>query len=323
LHASTTDIRIAAFVWLLAFLGCTSSAPTGRAIPLPPNTFAFAVFGDGPYRWPETGRFDRLIEDVNSAQVEWLVHVGDIFWYPCSDGHYRRMLDKLNTIEHPVVYTPGDNEWADCHERIAGHYDPQERLRVLRSTFFARPGRTIGACPMRVVSQADDPNFSEFVENVRWVRGGFVFITVHMLLTPPVAETDEVALRRGGAAIAWMDSAFAIAHRDRLNGVVIAMQGDPGLDYSRHTPQSFMPFIARMEEQTRSFKGSVLLIHGDSHIQRFDQPLKDENGVPAPNFWRLEAFGSPHIGWVRVAIDSVAGKILWCEPREMKGWGKR
>ena len=47
-----------------------------------------------------------------------------------------------------------------------------------------------------------------------------------------------------------------------------------------------------------------------------------DSGVPYPNFWRLEAFGSPRIGWERVVIDSVAGKIVSVEPRKMKRWGK-
>lgn len=311
------------FVLLLVLCGCSAKAPDAPPRPLPPNSFAFAVYGDGPYRTWEVGRFKRMIEDVNRSELAWFVHVGDMFWYPCSDAHYRESLVALNSIQHPVVYTPGDNEWADCGEVMAGNKDPQERLRMLRSVFFAKPGRSIGACPMRVDTQAENPTYSEFVENQRWVRGGFVFITVHVLLTPPDAETDEQALRRGGAAIAWMDDAFTIARRDSLSGVMIAMQGDPGLDYRRHVPQSFMPFIARMEEQTRSFHGQVVLIHGDSHLQRFDQPLKDENGVPAPNFSRIEAFGSPNIGWVRVVVDSVAGKIVEVEPRKMRGWGAR
>jgi hypothetical protein len=312
------------FILLLVLCGCSAAkAPDAPPPPLPPNSFAFAVFGDGPYRSWETGRFKKMIQDVNRTELEWFLHVGDMFWYPCSDKNYRQSLDALNTIEHPVVYTPGDNEWADCGEVIAGNRDPQERLRMLRSVFFARPDRSIGACPMRVATQAEHPTFSEFVENQRWVRGGFVFITVHVLLTPPDAETDEQALRRAGAAIAWMNEAFDIARRDSLSGVMIAMQGDPGLNYHRRVPQSFMPFIARMEEQTRSFSGQVVLIHGDSHLQRYDQPLKDENGVPAPNFSRIESFGAPNIGWVRVVVDSVAGKIVAVEPRKMRGWGTR
>jgi hypothetical protein len=310
-------------VMVLLVTACAASAPDDPPAPLPKDCFAFAVFGDGPYRSWEVGRFDRMIEDVNATDLAFFVHVGDAFWYPCSDESYDTAVAKLNRIRHPVVYTPGDNEWADCGDMIAGKHDPQERLRKLRADFFPHTGRTLGACPMRVTSQGESPAYSEFVENVRWVRGGFVFITVHMLLTPPEAETDEQALRRGGAAIAWMDEAFAIARRDSLSGVVIAMQGDPGLHYHRNIPLSFMPFIARMEEQTRSFAGQVVLIHGDSHLQRFDQPLKDESGTPAPNFWRIESFGSPDIGWVRVVVDSVAGTIVAAEPRKMRGWGTR
>jgi hypothetical protein len=308
---------------ILLATGCAASAPDDPPAPLPAGCFAFAVFGDGPYRSWEVGRFDKMIEDVNATDLAFFLHVGDMFWYPCSDANYAAALEKLNRIRHPVVLTPGDNEWADCGELVAGNHDPQERLQKLRSMFYPTPGRTLGACPMRVVSQGESPAYSEFVENARWVRGGFMFVTVHVLLTPPEAETDEQALRRGGAAIAWMDEAFAIARRDSLGGVVIAMQGDPGLNYHRNVPLSFMPFIARMEEQTRSFAGEVVLIHGDSHMQRFDQPLKDDDGVPASNFHRIESFGSPDIGWVRVVVDSVAGKIVGVEPRRMRGWGAR
>jgi hypothetical protein len=306
------------FLFLLMITGCSAPA-LEPAVPLPPNSFAFAVFGDGPYRPWEVERYHRMIEDVNRSDVAWLIHIGDIFWYPCSDAHYRQTLDDFNSIQHPVIYTPGDNEWADCGGWIAGHHNALERLRFLRATFFARPGVTLGAHPMRVTSQAENPRYAQYVENVRWIRGGFVFATVHMLFADKAAESDTISVYRSRAAIKWMDEAFAIAHRDSLSGVVIAMQGDPGLDYHRHVPDSFVNFINRLELRTQRFPGQVLLIHGDSHLQRFDQPLKDANGQPYPNFWRLETFGSPNIGWVRVVVDSVAGKIIECEPRKMRG----
>jgi hypothetical protein len=37
------------------------------------------------------------------------------------------------------------------------------------------------------------------------------------------------------------------------------------------------------------------------------------------NFTRLETFGSPDIGWVRVVVDSVAGRVVEIEPRLMQG----
>lgn len=53
----------------------------------------------------------------------------------------------------PLVYTPGDNEWTDCHRVNNGAYDPLDRLAAVRKTFFPRPGFTLGP-PMRVDSQA-------------------------------------------------------------------------------------------------------------------------------------------------------------------------
>jgi hypothetical protein len=302
--------------------GCAASAPAPSP-PLPPNCFSFAVFGDGPYPVWEDGRWHEVMRDVNRSDVSFLIHVGDIFWFPCNDDHYRERLADFNSISCPVIYTPGDNEWSDCGKRISGHRVPLERLRFLRSTFFAHPGLSLGAHPMRVTSQAENPNYATYVENTRFVRGGFVFATVHMVYADRSAENDTVKAYRSRAAIKWMDEAFALAARKNLNGVVIAMQGDPGLNYYRRVPDSFQNFVNRLEYRTVHFPGTVLLIHGDSHIQRFDKPLKNINGVPYANFWRLEAFGSPRIGWERVVIDSVAGKIVGVEPRKMKGWGTK
>ena len=306
----------------LALAGCHRSA-LAPSPPLPPHCFSFAVFGDGPYPSWENARWKRVIEDVNASDASFFIHVGDIFWFPCSDDHYRERLADFNSIRCPVIYTPGDNEWSDCGHVISGSFEPEERLRYLRSTFFAEPGRSLGAHPMRVTSQAENPAYATYVENVRFVRGGYVFATVHMVFADRAAESDTVSVHRSRAAIKWMDEAFAMAARDSLHGVVIAMQGDPGLNYNRHVPDSFMNFVDRLEYRTTHFQGTVLLVHGDSHIQRFDQPLRDKNRVPYPNFWRLEAFGSPRIGWERVVVDSLSGKIVSVEPRKMKRWCER
>jgi hypothetical protein len=299
------------------------------AQPLPPGCFAFGVFGDGPYRAWEVGRFRRLLHDVNRTDVVWLIHVGDIFMYPCTDDNYRRSLNAMNSIDHPVVYTPGDNEWADCHGDIAGGYDPLERLAFLRSFFFAAPDRSLGAQPMRLESQGEDSTHAEFVENARWVRGGFVFATIHMVgaenATEPYpgrgrAHDAEVA-RRTDAALAWMDDAFALADSRGLKGVVIAMHGSPGLQYHPRPRAGYEAFLDRLEVRVKEFGGPVLLIHGDGHTFRVDHSLRDRaTGEPLANFTRLETFGSPDVGWVRVVVDSVAGEIVVYEPRKTRRW---
>jgi hypothetical protein len=49
----------------------------------------------------------------------------------------------------------------------------------------------------------------------------------------------------------------------------------------------------------------VLLVHGDTHWQRVDQPLRHPvTKLPVANFTRAETFGYPFMGWVEVIVDS-------------------
>jgi hypothetical protein len=291
--------------------------------PLPPNSFAFAVFGDGPYDFREQGRFQRVIDDVNGADVEWFLHVGDIMWTRCSDDALAARLDALNAIRHPVVYTPGDNEWTDCHQR--GGFAPLDRLQRIRSTYFANPSRSIAGAAMPVEAQSANPVWKEFVENARWRRGGFLFLTVHIVgsengavrFRARTAADDSAVVRRTAAALEWIDSAFAIAKADSLSGVVIAIHADPGFERGQRNP--YAAFLAKLEQRTSAFPREVLLIHGDSHEYIVDHPLRRAGTDEVlENFTRLETYGSPDIGWVRVVIDSVAGRVVEFEPRLMR-----
>ena len=67
-----------------------------------------------------------------------------------------------------------------------------------------------------------------------------------------------------------------------------------------------------MTQETVNFSGEVLLIHGDSHRYRFDQPLLDPRTKHAlPNFTRLEVFGYPFMNWVRVRVAQRDGKVTF------------
>jgi hypothetical protein len=74
-----------------------------------------------------------------------------------------------------------------------------------------------------------------------------------------------------------------------------------------------------MAEHTATFPGQVLFIHGDTHEFTLDHPLTRAGTAEVlQNFTRLETFGSPEIGWVRVVIDSVAGRVVEVEPRRVR-----
>jgi hypothetical protein len=56
--------------------------------------------------------------------------------------------------------------------------------------------------------------------------------------------------------------------------------------------------------ETRKFPGQVVLVHGDTHRQRIDQPLEDpETGMTLRNFTRVETHGSPSFGWTKGTVD--------------------
>lgn len=316
-------IPLLSVLWMMgAACGGGEDAPPA---PLPENSFAFGVFGDGPYARRERDRYDRMIREVNRADLQWFIHVGDILGGWCGDDVYRDRLESMNAIRHPVVYTPGDNEWTDCYGREAGGHDPLDRLALIRRTFFRDPDRSLGGRRMRVQTQARNRRYREFRENQRWTRGGFVFATVHLVgsyngTRPFRGRTDahdqEVA-RRTAAAVAWMDEAFEEARRTRARGVVLVTHANIGIDPDEPR-EGYGPFVDALERHVAAFRGPVLLIHGDSHHQRVDHPLRNARGETYRNFTRVESYGSPDIGWTRVVVDSVAGRVTTYEPRRMR-----
>ena len=313
----------ATLLWLasgLALAGCADPPP---AEPPPPGAIAFGVYGDGPYYPWEEPRARRLLADAESAGVDFLIHIGDILGAPCSDEQLGDLRRRLAQVNMPVVYTPGDNEWADCH---AGGYDPLERLEMLRRIYFDDPSSSLGAVPMPVTSQAGDAGFAEFPENLRWTRGSFVFATVHVVgsfdATAQFPERDhrhdrEVA-RRSAAALAWLEAAFDEARANGASGIVLLAHANVRLESGGG--DGYGPFVGALRDHVADFSGNVLFIHGDTHTYRMDQPLADEKGRELANFTRLETFGSPDIGWVRVVVDTVKGEVVEAEPRLMRRW---
>jgi hypothetical protein len=290
---------------------------------------AFTVMGDAPYYWHEARRYEHLVDALDADSLDWVVHVGDLYWKPCSDAKMRERLEVLQRLRHPVVYTPGDNEWADCWGRREGGYDPLDRLDRLRELYFPNPGRSLGGAPMSLAVQASEPAWSEFVEHQRWTRGGIVFATLHLVGSsngmedfPGRGEADDrEARRRTEAATAWLRDTFAEARSASARGVVLLQHADlvfddPADEYRR----AFEPFLSALEEEVAAFDGRVLLAHGDSHDYMVDSPLVDRRtGQALENFTRMQVMGSPEVGWVRVAVDTI-GPTFSFEPRRIPGW---
>jgi hypothetical protein len=270
------------------------------------GAFSFAAFGDTPYFAFEEVRLEQLIHDMNAQPLAFVLHIGDIKSSRdrCDDRLYLARKKLFDTIGHPFIITPGDNDWTDCHRKGGGEYDPLERLRYFRALFFsAQP-----ALPME--RESAQGAFVDYVENARWTIGRVLFVTAHVVgsnnnlgRTP---EADEEYHSRNAADLYWLRESFSLARERGLLGVVVAMHADPRFELppARRARTGFGDLLQALREETIAFGRPVLLIHGDSHIFRLDHPLRDlDSGTPIPIFTRLEVFGSPTAGWVKVTVD--------------------
>jgi hypothetical protein len=153
------------------------------------DKLTIAVFGDWPYSQNLLDKASQLTDSVNADRdVSLVIHVGDIHSgsMPCTSAGILPPIPKSNPgwnqavyyqfqqFKAPMVYTPGDNEWSDCHKsKELSSGDPLKELASVRQLFFAKPGKTLGMSEKTVYSQAQyfDPAYpddAQFVENVMW-----------------------------------------------------------------------------------------------------------------------------------------------------------
>ena len=301
-------------------------APT----PNPPGAFSFAVMGDAPYYEWEVLQYRLVLKSLDANDLSWVIDVGDIFWHPCTDAMYRRTLDGLNALRHPVIYTPGDNEWVDCWEPGSGGFAPQDRLNRIRQIFFDNPARSLGGTALPLISQGGREPFTEFVENARWVHEGIVFATVHIVgstngMKPFPARTeadDDAARRRTNAAAAWVRETFAEAKSLNASAVVLSFHANADLEEPDDSyRKAFEPFIETIEEEAERFARPVLLAHRDGHIYTVDHPLvRRTTGRRLENLTRLQVPGSPDVGWVRVVVTPGAENPFAFENHVVPRW---
>jgi len=295
----------------------------------PHGTFAFGALGDAPYYPWEDWRFPQTLQDIDGNDLAFSIHIGDIFWRPCSDDRYERSLRWFNGLTHPLIYVPGDNEWADCWTEQEGGFDPRDRLALLRRTLYPRPGVSLGRQTLPLETQSSNPAFAEFVEHTRWSQSGLVFTTIHVVGSGNFTQRfptrtdadDQESRRRLEAALAWLHEAFAQATSQAATGVVVAFHADPGFDGTPKDQAPFRPLIDAIEEEAVAFAKPVLLIHGDSHHFKTDHPMKGRaNKQTIANVTRLEVPGSPLVGWVRVVVTPGATPSFAFEERLVPRW---
>jgi len=297
--------------------GAVGASGHGPHRPVPPPAaapFDFVVLGDMPYFLPaDYGRFEALIGAVNRHRPRFSVHVGDIKSgsTPCTEEAYRKIFAEFQLFEQPLIYTPGDNEWTDCGRPLAGRYDPEERLAVVRKMFFP-DHNSFGKTKLPLTSQALNPTFAAYVENNRWTTGNVAFATVHLVgsnndFVPNDSKgQNREFYDRQRANLAWLEEVFAEAAAQHRLGVVLFTQADMfSPDKNAHDADGFTEILAALSRHAVAFGQPVLLVNGDSHRLLVDKPLPNPTAPRQvlQNFTRLQVPGEADVMAVRVTVD--------------------
>jgi hypothetical protein len=311
------------------FLSATLLSGCGTDIS---EKFTVAVVGDMPYGTSiaDTSQYlasPAFISQINKdSDVSAVLHLGDLHSgkEPCTETYNKSILDLWKSFRMPVVYTPGDNEWADCHKakQYGGAYnsttgvveyytstttkgtigpffsyqggDPLANLDLIRSLFFTTAGiKLTGSLDIHSQSKEFDPAYpadANYVENVWWMKSNVMFVTLNIpggsnndtdiwygAPSMSSSQTQEIA-NRSGANKRWLNTAFSQAKSRNAIAVVIQVQGDmwdldgnaAGLAHLTEYKQ----FTDSIASNTASFAKPVLLLNGDSHKFRVDNPLK-------------------------------------------------
>ncbi|MEL6893302.1 MAG: hypothetical protein AAFP84_17045 [Actinomycetota bacterium] len=290
----------AAAVALVA-AGSSATSATAPGEHVQPTTIA--VLADTPYGDELAENFDLLIREINTTPgIRTVVHLGDTKsgGTTCDDEYQDSIRAKFRKFRDPLLYTPGDNEWTDCHRDSNGDFNPIKRLAKIRSSYFDQPGQSLSAGPKQVAYQS-----AQFPENQMWFQSGVQIGLVHVVgsnnglreweLGPSATDrrgprTQEVGARTT-AAVKWIDAIFDRAERLDAAGVLVMWHADAFgvFEFSGGDDMSgFTPIVQRLAERTEQFDKPVLLINGDSHDFYEWTPLSDADTHPNAEFytWR-------------------------------------
>lgn len=293
------------------------------------EAFSFGVIGDIPYGAAEIAKFPARIQDINAdSELKFVAHVGDIKngSSVCSDEYFTNIRAQFDTFEHPLVFTPGDNEWVDCHRTNNGAYNPLERLDKLREVFFNEPGKTLGGTkPVKTQANLGLP------ENVRFTQNRVAFSVVNVQgsnnsllpwtgLGETAATPEQLAEveHRTEAVLAQIRETFTDATRRNDRAVVLLTQADmfdPWLlaaaSANPEVMSGFREIVQTIIAETNSFDGPVYLINGDSHVYAENEPLAEGSpwleiyggGAGADDLQRITVDGSANAtNYVRFTV---------------------
>jgi hypothetical protein len=327
---------LATAIFLTAPMAAAASGDDGHGV-------TYAVIGDTPYGTPQLENFPNDVAEINAdPQVRLTMHLGDIKngSSQCTTPYFEQIRADFDGFLDPLVYTPGDNEWTDCHRANNGGFWPAgpvlngdsrpARLDEIHRIFFDKPGWTLGQHARHVMTQG-----GEYAENVLWSQADVEFGDLNVpgsnndwlpWFEQPrtISQIDEVT-NRTQADLTWMDRIFERARDEHKKAVAIGIQADmwdPAIEGDPTQYDHFTPIVQELAQEASRFNGPVLLLNGDSHKFIDDHPLADPSrpqnksiyGIvqDVPNLHRITVNGSttPCHEWLKLTIDPHAAGVF-------------
>ncbi len=227
--------------------------------------YSIGLWGDLPYSAEQAAVLPYLIDDMNSQNLAFTAHDGDLRQGSgspnCADNSiYMNAAIYFASLRAPAIFTPGDNDWTDC-DRLSLGVDGRNSLQELdheRAVFFNTPytlGQTqflqeVQATPLckgfgsangnsgagSDVTKTQTATYKDVpcVENRRWIVGTVIYATINIQgscnnLCDDYPDPVEYAARNA-AGIQWMKDTFATAVAHNCVAVMFITQADPGFD---------------------------------------------------------------------------------------------
>ena len=343
-------VSVTAAVIMSAFVGQAKNDEADRGS----EAYTIGLFGDMPYNALGRSQYPALLADINRRHVAFSVFNGDLKSGgdgPCADSLYYTAIENFNTLERPLVWVPGDNDWTDCWGRYGPgtlpYPDPLERLDFQRRVVHvdrSEPGPkdthadppierrwllrlVFGKCPLEVRARR------LIGLNVQGSNDNYPYAGVDGE-TRSASEIERQRAEeraRKAASLQWLHEGF-VREQGSGQGDHGGATGRPELQ-QRATPRRH-PFVGRLPRlrdalanEAPAFAGQVALVHGDSHYFKIDKPLNGPDGGVLANFTRVETFGARNTHWVsatstrrtRTCSNSIRESSLRMRTRPKKG----
>lgn len=288
-----------------------------------PRPVRIALFADIP-QWPDAeARTTRLLELFAERKLSFVIHAGGIKGdtESCADAVLSARFRLLDQSPLPLVYVPGEPDWAECHQPVNGSFDDVERLNRLRELFFANDD-SLGQRHLPVIRQSDQATFRAYREHARWTAGDALLVTINLPgnnnnYRKEGGRNGEFEDRRE-AIRQWLSRAFSLARQQGLSAIVLVAHGDPQFGNGweqrgkptlldgfmrRGTRDGYLEFKRQLRELASRYRGQVLLVHTSLTGFGIDAPLRDANGKILRNVTRVALPVGSASQWTELVIS--------------------